>query len=200
MNRWRHTRRPAALARHLGFGHNPLRRAVDRTENLVLLAAFLLAAAVVPFALSFGTTVYHDNLAGSAAQTAARHEVTAVLTEAAPLVVTEYGGSTLTPVDARWAGPNGIEHTGRIQAPTGSPAGSPIRIWNDSNGNAADPPLTAAQAKARGMLAVTAAMLATLGVLAGLFVLVRTGLNRVRAAAWDADWQRVGPRWTTRTN
>ncbi|HEX4704388.1 MAG TPA: hypothetical protein VH352_19840 [Pseudonocardiaceae bacterium] len=200
MKHRRHRGRLASLIRRFGLGRNPLRRAVDRTENAALLAAIMVAVIVIPIASAFGTAVYHDNLAESVTQSSARHQVTGVLMDAAPLTVTEAGGSALILVNARWSGPNGVRHTGLAPASIGDKAGSPVRIWNDRYGNLADAPITAAQAKTRGLVVTMLIMMLTLAVLATLFGIVRMRLNRVRSATWDTEWRRFGPQWTTRAN
>ena len=200
MNRWRYIRRLAFLARRLGFGHNPLRRAVDHAENAVLVAAFLIAAAVVPFAMSLGTTVYHQQLIGSAVEASQRHQVTAVLTQDVPLSVGAAGtnGATLAP--ARWTDGRGVPHTGLVPASPGSSAGSTVRIWNDNQGDLANAPLTPDQARARGVGMSVVVMLGVVIVLGCGYWFVHRRLERVRARAWEAEWRVIGPRWTTRAN
>jgi hypothetical protein len=200
MNRWRYARRIASLARRLGIGHNPLRRNVDRAESALLLAAVAIAIAALPFALQVGSAAHHHNLGVSATQSAARHQVTALLTEPAPLTVAEYGtmGGPLVP--ARWSGPNGVVHTGLVTAAPGDPVGTPVRIWNDSAGNLVAAPMTAAEADARGMMAAVGVMTGVVTVLGALFGFAHTLLERVRARAWTAEWQRFGPLWTTHAN
>jgi len=200
MNRWRYTRRITSLARRLGIGRNPLRRNVDRVEIALLLAAFGLAVVALPFALRAGSATHQHGLGLSATQTAARHQVTAVLTEPAPLTVAEYGAISGPLVHARWSGPNGASHTGLVTAAPGDPAGTPVQIWNDSAGNPVAAPVTTAQADARGMLATVGVMIGVVAVLGALFGFARTRLERVRARAWTAEWRQVGPRWTTHAN
>lgn len=200
MHRKRYTRRLTSLARRLGIGHNPLRRTGDRAEIALLLTAVVLAVATLPVALSVGLTAQQHNLAVSATQTAARHPVTAVLTEEAPLIAAEYGGIGGILVHASWHGPNGAEHTGIVPAAHGAAAGTRVQVWNDNAGNLVSPPVTPSQADARGMLTVVGLMAAVIAVLAALFAFARTRLERVRAAAWTADWQRTGPQWTTHVN
>jgi len=200
MNRWRYTRRLAFLARRLGIGHNPLRRTVDRTETAVLLAAFLIAAAVVPFAMSIGTTVYHHQLVGSAVETSQRHQVTAVLTQDVPLNVGTAGTNAATLSPARWTDVHGVRHTGLVPASPGSSAGSSVRIWNDNQGDLANAPLTPDQALARGVGVFVVVMLGVAIALGCGYWLVHNRLERVRARAWESEWRVIGPRWTTRAN
>jgi hypothetical protein len=200
MNRWRHTGRIASLARRLGIGHNPLRRNIDRVEIALLWAAVGLAVVALPFALLAGSAADHHSLGVSAAQTAARQQVTALLIEPAPLTVAEYGAIGGPLVPARWSGPNGVVHTGLVTAAPGDPAGTPLRIWNDSAGDLVAAPVTTAQADARGMLAAVGVMFGVVAVLGALFGFAHTRLERVRAKAWTAQWRQVGPRWTIHAN
>jgi hypothetical protein len=199
MNRWRYAR-AALLARHLGFGHNPLRRNVDRTESAILVAAFVIAAAVVPFAVSIGTAMYHHELIGSAMETAQRHQVTAVLTEAAPPAVVAEGVSIPILAQARWTDADGVSRSGFVTAAPGEPAGSQVRIWNDSQGEVTGAPLTSFQARATGVCTAVAAMIGIAIVLSCGYWLIHARLERVRATAWETQWRVIGPRWTTRTN
>jgi DNA mismatch repair protein MutH len=71
-------------------------------------------------------------------------------------------------------------------------------VWVSQAGQLADPPLQHSQVISRAQLtagftvAGLAAMLTVIGWLA------HRALNRRRLAAWEADWQATGPRWTPR--
>ena len=70
-------------------------------------------------------------------------------------------------------------------------------MWADAAGRLTGPPLTVAQVRDQ---AAMAAIVAAMG--PGLLVwcageLAHHLLGRRRLAAWDAEWQAIGPQWTT---
>lgn len=189
--------RLATVARRLGWGRNALRRPSDRIEIATVIAAIVLTVAAVPVALSIGSAVYEDNLAVSAAQTDSRHEVTATLLEGTSSTVTLQTVVSTVPAQARWVGPDGRQHTGIVAAPQQAAAGTAVRIWTDANGTVVSAPLSPSQAWGRGALAVVMAMAAVIALLAALVGLARWWLDRIRFAAWDAEWRQIDP-WRSR--
>jgi hypothetical protein len=191
------TRRLVAVARRLGWGRNALRRPSDRIEIIVTLAAIAVVVAVVPLALSIGSTVYRHNLDVSAKQTTSRHQVTATLLESTGTTAEAESVMATVPATARWIGPDGSRHSGMIPAPRQAQVGTPVHIWTDAKGNAVDRPLSPEQAWERGALAVVVAMGFVIMTLSGLLGLVRLRLNKIRFAAWEAEWRLIDP-WRTR--
>ena len=165
-------------ARRFGWGHNDLRRPTDRIETAAVVTAIVLGAASVPFAVLTGSIVHQRGLSTAAEQRAARHEVTAILLD----------GIAGSRASARWVGLDGSRHTGVIPAPHGAGAGTAVRIWTDLHGNVVGPPLDPARAWERGALSFLATMAATGGVLVAGIGIVRGQLDRIRYAAWDAEW------------
>lgn len=174
---------------------NPLRRAVDRVEAVImagLLAAFLIGAPLV--ALAAGQWSYAAGLRVQHVQAAWR-SVPAVLLAGASSQ--DYSGyEPLVP--ARWTTPSGAQRRGNVYAPPGAKAGSTVAVWIDASGRLTDPPLRHEQVLAQaGLYAL--AVPAVLGlVLAGIGLLIHYRLDRRRLAAWDADWLATEPRWTSR--
>lgn len=178
--------------------HNPLRRASDRAESAILgllLGAFLVGSPLL--AIACGQWAASAALRMANAQQAARHQVTAVLTADTPdPAQTAYGGLMPVEVSARWTTPDGITHAGKVFAPAGDKAGSLVSIWIDAAGRPTVAPMLASEASSQRALA---ALLAPVGlgmVLLGAWRLARRILDKRRMAAWDADWQATGPRWT----
>lgn len=101
-------------------------------------------------------------------------------------------------VRAGWTAPDGGRLTGAIPALPGQRAGSTVLVWADAAGRLTGPPLALAQVRDQAvMVAVVAVMV--LGLMlwcAG--ELAHYLLGRRRLAAWDAEWQAIGPQWTTR--
>jgi hypothetical protein len=185
------------LVRGRRFDRNPLRRASDRAETLVLIllaVGFLVGA---PFAaLATGGWARAMALKAQHAQEAAVRQVTAVVLAAtAPPSV---GQRLAWQAKARWRAPDGRVVTHEVPLPYRPVVGGSLRVWTDRAGHLGVAPLLDSQ------VAEQATMGEALGVagLAGGLVLTgglaRWTLNRRRLAAWDADWRTTGPRWTTR--
>ena len=179
------------------FDRNPLRRAADRAETAVLavlVAAFLIGA---PFAaLATGAWLHGMALQAQLAQDASRWQVTAVvLTVAAP---TADGEQLAWQAQARWRAPDGREVTHEIPVSSGTGVGGKLQVWTDRTGDFTFAPLLDSQVAGQTAAGETLGVLASAGVLTLGGALALWRLNKRRMAAWDADWQATGPRWTTR--
>ena len=179
---------------------NPLRRRSDRIEAAIVavaLVAFLVGAPLV--ALFAGRWAYAAAQRVEQAQQSSWRQVTAVLLDKAPGTGrVSYGGMAEPEVRARWTAPDGASRTGLVPAPGGAAAHSTVRIWVDASGRVTGPPLRHDQATGQVWLAaVTAPMALGVILLCAESLAMRT-VNRRRIAAWDADWQATGPRWTSR--
>jgi hypothetical protein len=175
---------------------NPLRRACDRAESAiaaVLLAGFLIGAPLL--AVACGQWASSAALRAEKAEQATRHQVTAVLLAS---TANSYNGNLLVEARARWTGPGGIARTGKIAAPPGERAGSRLTIWVDASGRQAGQPLQGSDIAAQRTIAALLGPVVLGLVLLGGWRLTRRTLDRRRMAAWDADWQITGPRWTSR--
>ena len=177
---------------------NPLRRGSDRAETIVLgalLAAFLAAA---PFAAQAAGAWAHA-LAARQAQTqrADLSQVTATLLRTAP-VLTGYGSASGIVIKARWQAPDGKIRTGELLMTADAAAGHSTQIWVDRTGRLTGPPLSADQVTGQVQLAAGVAVGGLAAMLITAAWLVRSGLDRRRMAAWDADWLANGPRWSPR--
>ena len=175
---------------------NPLRRAVDRVEALImagLLASFLIGAPLA--ALAAGQWSYAAALRVGHAQQSAWHQVPAVLL--ADARAQGYGGYEAR-VRARWTARNGAQCSGDVYAPAGARAGSAVLVWADASGRLTGPPLRHQQVMGQAFLAALFAPAVLGWLLAGAGLIVRHRLQRQRMAAWDTDWQATEPRWTSR--
>jgi hypothetical protein len=180
------------------FDRNPLRRPADRAETIVLallLVAFLVGAPLA--ALASSSWAHAIAQRAKLAQAASRREVAAVVLTAAgaPAV----GSPNLTSItSARWTAPDGTVVTSELPVPVGTSAGATVRVWTTRDGQLTSHPISESQVASLADLgeitgaATVAALLALVGVLA------RRSLDKRRMAAWEADWQSTGPRWTTR--
>jgi hypothetical protein len=185
----------ARVVRGLWPDRNPLRRTVDRVEAVVvgaLAVAFLTGAPLA--AVAAGQSAYGNASRAAYIQQAAWHQVRAVLLTSVPALGYGYQAT----VRAMWTAPGGTRRTGPVPAPPVAQAGATVEVWVDAAGRLTGPPLQSSQVRGQAVLAAAFAP-----VVIGLAVLcvgqlAHSVLGRRRLAAWDADWQITGPRWTRR--
>jgi hypothetical protein len=176
---------------------NPLRRATDRAETVVLAGLVILLLAGGPFAaLAAGSWTHAMAQRTQLAQEASRRQVTAVVVSMIPPSAGDWG---LTwQARARWRAPDGREVTDEIPVPTSTEVGATLPVWTSLSGDFTTAPLVDSQVSGQ---VVTGEVLGVIGLADGLAVvgaLVLSWINKRRMADWDADWRATGPRWTTR--
>jgi nitrate reductase gamma subunit len=187
------------LVRGRRLDRNPLRRASDRAETLVLtllVLAFLVGAPLA--ALASGAWAHALAERTELAQAVSRRQVTAVVltVPAAPSV-----GSwdPASPVQARWTALDGTVVTSDLPVPAGTSAGATVRVWTTRDGQLTSHPMSDRQVTYLTALGEAAGAAALAIVLSLSGILVRWSLDkRTRMAAWADDWQATSPRWTTR--
>ncbi|MET9762440.1 hypothetical protein ABZ016_25875 [Streptomyces sp. NPDC006372] len=191
-------RRNSNTVRLWRWRKNPLRRRSDRIEAWIVLVARVLA---VLGGVLVGLAAAGATDGALAAQRAEAHAVPAVLTQQAPKtpqVSTDGSDGDTVWATVRWTGPEGGAHTGRTEVEPAAAAGTRVTVWTDRTGALVDAPLSPTesmfQAAATGLLAGSGTAVA---VWAG-GRLARARLDRRRLAAWDAEWERVGPQWRKR--
>jgi hypothetical protein len=86
--------------------------------------------------------------------------------------------------------------TGEVPVPAGTAAGTAVRVWTTRDGQLTGPPLKDTQVTGQAALAATFGVIVLAAALAVTGVLARRALDKRRMAAWDADWQATGRRWT----
>jgi hypothetical protein len=185
------------FARGRRLDRNPLRRASDRAETVVLallVAAFLIGA---PLAALASVAQVHALAERTAlAQQASRYQLTATV-EIAPLVPPDSGNVNADAL-VRWTAANGTAETGWTSVPVGSQVGDKVRVWATQGGQLTSQPLLGSQVEDLTILGGAAGVGVVGALLAVCGLLVRRSLNRRRMAAWDDEWRTTGPRWTTR--
>lgn len=186
------------LARRWRPDRNPLRRASDRAEALLLAALLLLFLAVAPV-VAVTARGWAAAAGRPAAGTGTAHHVTAVLLRNAPVLPRPmFQGSEVPMVLARWVAPDGTARTGMVYARGGTPAGQTVETWINASGQGVNAPPSARDK------AISETLVALLAVVAVGLVLVGAGLaghrliERRRLAAWDVSWSATGPQWTGR--
>lgn len=185
------------FVRRWRFDRNPLRRATDRVETTVLVllvTAFLIGA---PFAaLATGAWVHGLARQAQLDQEASRRQVTAVVLAVAPAPA---GAQPLAmQAQARWTAPNGQVVTHEVPAPSGTVVGAKLQVWSDLTGDFTTAPLLDSQVASQTTAGRALGVIAWVSVLAVAGGVARWTLNKRRMAAWDADWNATGPRWSTR--
>jgi hypothetical protein len=190
--------RTGRFVRGRRFDRNPLRRPADRAETIVLallLVAFLVGAP--PAALASGVWAHAMAHRAELAQAASRRQVTAVvLTTPAAQLVGSWDQASLA--RARWTAPDGMVVTAEMPVPLGIGAGATVPVWTTRDGQLASHPMSDSQVASLAEVGQVAGAAAVALLVALVGVLARRSLDKRRMAAWDADWQATGPRWTTR--
>lgn len=180
---------------------NPLRRASDRAETAVLALLVIAFFAAAPFtALAGGGWARAMAHQTQLSQEASSHHVPARVLKVSEGVQGGGGGygALASQALARWTAPDGKVVTGEIPVPSGTMAGTTVRLWITDDGQLTDPPLQDSQVSDSAYFAGTFAVVVLAGLLVTAGLLARRALDRRRMAAWDAEWRATGPRWTTR--
>lgn len=189
--------RVGRFARGRRLDDNPLRRASDRAETLVLIVLTTVFLVCAPLVAPAAGTWAHASAQRAELTQASRTQVTAVVVTKPTRPVVSYGGYVST-ARARWTAPNGAVVTNTVPVPVGTVAGAKVSVWSTRDGQLTWQPLTGSQVANLAGLAELAGVAGLAAVLALAGALARWVLNRRRLAGWDADWQATEPRWTTR--
>ncbi len=216
---------PAQTLRKIGLDGNPLRRTSDRVEawfTVLLLVALVL---MMPYAAwRAGRACYTAGVRTERVEQAHRYRTEALLlpypgTGAAPAANPGQGDQDDSSVGAdsdaaapargsaadsrvrayaQWTGVDGSEHHGFIPVPAPAQPGTRIPVWTNATGDMVGPPQRRSETviDATTIAVVTAALVA--GLLAGVRVVVRRGLDAYRLARWQEAWWQYEPRWTGR--
>jgi hypothetical protein len=180
------------------FDYSPLRRRIDRFEawlKLLLLIA-ILSAPVFGFLAARAT--FNAGVHAERVQRADRVRTTAVLLQDSAAVAGSRTGPPTT-VSAKWTGPDGQPHTGRLFISGGASTGDTVTLWIDAQGRPTDVPQDRAQTLGQ---AFAVGMFVMAGVVVLLFLL-RKAMHRLfehrRLATWQLEWDLVEPTWSRRT-
>lgn len=166
-------------------GRNPLVRASDRLELLIIALGILVALVAAACAGALGTAVHDARSREYVAQAHTRHAVTARATEDSTLVPRIHDGMA-TLVNAQWQ-VNGNEHTAILNWDRAVKTGDPLTIWVDGDGDRVDAPAPTAQAGADAVCVAYSAWLAVVFATAGAIYWGRSRLDRRRDSAWERE-------------
>jgi hypothetical protein len=167
------------------WSRNPLVRAIDRLELLIIALGILVSLVAAACAGALGTAVHDARTAVYIAQAQTRHTVTAKAIADSSIVLSVYDNMATT-VNARWQ-VNGIEHTGSINWPNAVETGDPLTIWVDRDGNRVDAPAPTSQASADAIGVAYVAWQTVALAVAGSVYWGRRRLDRRRESAWEHD-------------
>jgi len=166
------------------FGRNPLVRAIDRLELLIVAVGVFVVVVAAACAGAMGTAV-HDKRSGVyLVQAQTRHAVTARAIDDSTIVVGV--DDTATRVSARWQA-DGIDHNGVLAWHGAVKTGDPLRIWVDRDGKRVDAPTPTAQAGVDAVCVAYSAWQTVVLAVAGAIWWGRSRLDRRRDSAWERD-------------
>ncbi len=166
------------------FGRNPLLRASDRIEAVVVLAMLVVTVLAVPVVAAVGTAVHESRARFYAEQAQSSHRVEATAAGDSAAVVRPNSISFV--VRARWR-VDGRDHIDRVPSDSRVRAGEPLPLWVDEHGNRVGAPPPASRADGDAVAVAVLLWLAVVAVAAGLASALRADLDRKRAARWERE-------------
>ncbi len=189
----------ARLLRRAGLDRNPLRRAVDRVEawtRLVVLAVLVVGGPIL--AWSTGWHVYRHDAAAERVEESQRSATQAVLVTDAPYPTGNYATVVLptATAHARWSTRSGTVHSGVIEVPAGTRAGTAVTVWTDATGTPVLRPRQNSNPRTHAFFTGLGVVLGTATLLAAGWWVLRRILDRYRLDAWHVAWSAIGPQWT----
>jgi hypothetical protein len=107
--------------------------------------------------------------------------------------------SSTVVAQATWRDRVGAAHDGFVMVPRGLRAGGKVAIWTDVSGASAPAPLTNQDALLIGLAGGGLALACGVGLLFGLWALVRRATMAANCARWEDEWREVAPNWTRGT-
>ena len=168
------------------LGRNPLVRATDRVEALILVLAVAISLIAVPISAAVGTVVHDSRSRSYAEQVQTRRPVTATVTgDSHPRRNLE---SPTVTAPARWFAA-GAERTGDVTAPLTAKIGDEIEIWIDDEGLPVARPVNTARDEAVAFAVATWWTVSLLAV--ALFARARITLDRLRYDQWQQSFDRL---------
>jgi hypothetical protein len=166
------------------LSRNPLVRASDRIESVVVMLAAVVVVVGVACAGALGTMVYGARTQLHAKQAQTTHAVVAIAVEDSKTTATAQ--TVVTTVYARWQF-NGVDDAAEFAWNKPVKAGDPLQIWVDDHGNRVAPPSSISSAATDAVrLALVAWLSVVLAVATGVSA-VRSRAGRMRDAQWDRE-------------
>jgi hypothetical protein len=177
------------------LGRNPLLRAADRLEALLVLVVIVGWLLVVPITGAVGTAIYDGRHRLYAEEALSRHRVVATVIEVTAKTAGRYRAPAS--VQAVWPGAGG-ERTGSFFLDTAVKSGDRLSIWVDADGNPVLPPTPTTQAVPDALGGAISILLSAVLVTALVLSLMRYCLDRMRDTQWERELRAIkdygGPR------
>jgi uncharacterized protein (DUF2164 family) len=175
---------------------NSARRTTDRMEDMA--AWVLIAAGLLVLLLSYGVGAqfYNQGLERVQVESAERAPAEARLLSDAQLNSSVSSRSSTVMAPATWQDRVGAAHDGFVMVPRGLRAGGKVAIWTDVSGANVPAPMTSRDALLIGFIGGGVALAGGIGLLFGLWVVVRRVTMAANCARWEDEWREVAPNWT----
>jgi hypothetical protein len=175
----------------------PARRTTDRVEDMaawVLIAAGLLVAL---FSYGVGAQIYNQSLGRVQVERAERVPTSAHLLSDADVTSSVDSRSSTVMAPAIWQDRYGSTRDGLVMVPRGlRSGGGKVAIWTDATGANVPAPMTEQDALLIGLIGGGVALAGGIGLLFGLWALVRRTTMAANCARWENEWREVAPNWT----
>ncbi|MGH3675758.1 MAG: Rv1733c family protein [Mycobacterium sp.] len=169
-------------------GRDPLVRATDRIEALVLVLAVVVSLLAIPITAAAGTAVYDSLRQVYAEQADTRHTVAATVTDVP--ASQQILRTATTTVSARWNAA-GAEHTGAVKAQSTTKTGDTVEIWVDNNGAQAPAPTPTTRAAMEAATGALVIWISVAAIAATLYTLTRAVCDRIRFTGWQHDLEHL---------
>lgn len=185
--RRKHTDDARASRVELSHDRNPLVRRSDRIQSRAKSVVLTLMILTLPLAAWFGMSTLGAQQDRISQQQYTVHPVTAVTTaatEASPLLQSDLAAQNSASVDATWSY-LGLDHHDDVSVTIGSPAGTPVAIWVNDDGNRTTQPISGGDAIAAALFTGLGSLLVVALLLYGAYAALRFNLDAKRYAEWD---------------
>lgn len=167
-----------------------------------MLALVALAVAALPAAVPVHALALHQLEVAERAAADGRRQVVAEVLDGPVLPAAQPGGSgpgvaADQSVQVGWTGLDGRPRTALVPVDVTALPGDHVRVWADDTGTAR--PVTSARERAVTSWAQVALSVAVWwSALGTARLLLAAAFERWRAGWWAQQWERTGPRWTSR--
>jgi hypothetical protein len=164
------------------LGRDPLVRATDRIEALVVVLAVAVTLLAAPVIAAVGTAVYDSSRQHYVEQAQTRHTVTATVTDVpTPQRISRAGA---TAVDVRWIAAD-TEHAGTLEIPSAADIGDSLEIWVGDDGEVVPQPTPTTRAATEAAVGALGIWFSVAVIATALIVATRAVCDRIRFAGWQ---------------
>jgi len=176
------------------------RRTTDRVEDVAAWVLIAVGLLVILFSYGIGAQIYNQSLGRVQLERAERVPTPARLLSDADVTAYVNARSSTVMAPAIWQDRFGSTHNDLVMVARGLRAGGKIAIWTDATGAKVPAPMTEQDALLIGLIGGGVALAGGIGLLFGLWALVRRATMTANCARWDDEWREVAPNWTHGTH